>query len=75
MTDQQEGAAVPIIEPDRTPPKLTPTVALGVLVLVAGLAAWVWLGEWRWAVTGVLVLVALAVVSDVAAAHRRKRST
>lgn len=42
-----------------------PLVAAGFAVLVASLLAWVWLGEWRWAVTGLLVLLISAVVSGV----------
>lgn len=40
----------------------------GAVFLAAGLAAWMWLGDWRTAVTGVLVmlltLVAAATLGD-----------
>lgn len=42
---------------------LHPPVALGVLGLVAGCVAWAWLGEWRWAVTGLGGLLVAAVVA------------
>lgn len=44
---------------------LHPLVAAGVLALLAGCVAGAWLGEWRWAVTGVAVLVVSAVVVAV----------
>lgn len=53
--------------PDGPHTPVHPLVAVGVVVLFAGLLAWVWLGEWRWAVTGAALLVVLAV----AAATRR----
>ena len=49
---------------------LHPLVAVGVLVLIAGLAAWIWTGEWRWAATGVLLLLLSAVA--VALVQRRR---
>jgi hypothetical protein len=49
---------------DRQNP-LHPLVAAGVLALLAGCVAWAWLGEWRWAVTGLGVLVVSAVVAAV----------
>lgn len=45
---------------DRKP--LHPLGAAGFLALGAGLLAWLWLGEWRWAVTGLVLLVVLAAV-------------
>jgi hypothetical protein len=44
---------------------LHPLVAAGVLALLAGCVAWAWLGEWRWAVTVLGVLVVSAVVVAV----------
>jgi hypothetical protein len=44
---------------------LHPLVALGVAGLVAGCVAWAWLGEWRWAVTGVGALLVTTVVAAV----------
>lgn len=51
---------------------LHPLGAVGLLVLAAGLLAWLWLGEWRWAVTGLVALVALAAVG-AAIDGRRER--
>jgi hypothetical protein len=42
---------------------LHPAAALGVAGLLAGCVAWAWLGDWRWAVTGVAALVVGAVVA------------
>lgn len=53
---------------DRKP--LHPLVALGVAGLVAGFVAWAWLGEWRWAVTGVGALLATSVVAAVRGKER-----
>jgi hypothetical protein len=41
---------------------LHPLGALGLVVFVAGLLAWLWLDEWRYAVTGLLVCLVLVVV-------------
>ena len=49
---------------------LHPIAAAGFGFLVAGLIAWLWTGEWRWALTGLAMLIASAVVA--AAAERRK---
>jgi hypothetical protein len=49
----------------KPPAKPVPVaVKVGFLLLVAGLAAWLWLGEWRWAAMGVLALLASAVVGS-----------
>jgi hypothetical protein len=32
-----------------------PLVALALVLLLAGVLAWIWLGDWRWAVTGTAV--------------------
>ena len=43
------------------PRKIRPLGAIGFAAFVAGLLAWVWLGEWRWALTGFgVTLVCLA---------------
>jgi hypothetical protein len=44
---------------------LHPAAALGVAGLLAGCVAWAWLGDWRWAVTGVAALVVGAVGAAV----------
>lgn len=44
---------------------LHPLVAVGVVAVLAGCVAWVWLGEWRWAATGLIVFVAARVVAEV----------
>ncbi len=41
---------------------LDPALILGLLALLAGLLAWVWLGDWRWAATGLAALLACAVL-------------
>jgi hypothetical protein len=38
--------------------------ALGLIALVLGLLAWLWLGDWRYAVTGLLVMIVLVVASN-----------
>ena len=50
---------------------LHPLGAVGLVALAAGLLAWLWLGDWRWAVTGLVALVALAAIG--AAIDGRKR--
>lgn len=40
-----------------------PVVVAGFLLFVAGLLGWMWTGEWRWAVTGLILLLAAAVLS------------
>lgn len=47
----------------RPPRPIHPGVALGFALLAAGLLAWLWLGDWRWAVTGLTALVVAAVAS------------
>ncbi|MGH3783134.1 MAG: hypothetical protein ACRDZY_02315 [Acidimicrobiales bacterium] len=37
-------------------------LAIGLVALGAGLLAWLWWGQWRWAATGGLVLVVLVVL-------------
>lgn len=41
---------------------LHPAAALGFIALTAGLCAWLWTGEWRWAVTGLAALLTGAIV-------------
>jgi hypothetical protein len=50
---------------------LHPLGALGLVALAAGLAAWLWLGSWRDAASGALVLFVCATVG--AALDRRDR--
>lgn len=47
-----------------------PIAAAGFGFLTAGLLAWLWTGEWRWALTGLAILIASAVAA--AAAERRR---
>jgi len=56
---------------DKTARPLHPLGAMGVAAVGAGLLAWLWLGEWRWAVTGLVALVVAAAVG--AALDRRTR--
>jgi hypothetical protein len=53
--------------------RLHPLGAAGALVFAAGLLAWLWLGEWRWAVTGLLVFFALVVAVAALDARRDRR--
>jgi hypothetical protein len=48
-------------------------VSVGALVCVAGLVAWPWTGEWRWAATGLGVLLACGLIGAVLD-HRLRRS-
>lgn len=49
---------------------LHPAAAVGVVALLAGCVAWAWLGDWRWAVTGVAVMVVGAVVAALLGKER-----
>lgn len=51
-----------------------PAVALGFALLAAGLLAWLWTGEWRHAVTGLVALVVAAVVSGVRRQPRQAKA-
>jgi len=44
------------------PRPLHPVGAAGLVVLAAGLVAWIWTGEWRLAATAALAFVALAAI-------------
>lgn len=55
---------------DRKP--LHPLAAVGALGFVAGLVAWAWLGDWRWAVSGFGVLLALVVAAAVLDGRRQQ---
>lgn len=39
-----------------------PVVAGGFVVFVGGLVGWLWTGDWRWALTGLLLLLGAAVL-------------
>jgi asparagine N-glycosylation enzyme membrane subunit Stt3 len=43
--------------PKRQSPLILPALASAVL----GVVAWVWVGDWRWAVTGLAVMLLLAM--------------
>lgn len=47
------------------PKPLQVPVAAGFGLFVAGLLGWLWLGDWRWAATGVALLVLGAVFGAV----------
>lgn len=49
--------------PKRAP--LHPAAATGALLLLGGVAAAVWLADWRWLVTGFVLLLVGAVVAGV----------
>ncbi|MBP2370282.1 hypothetical protein [Pseudonocardia parietis] len=44
-------------------PPVGPLVMAGFAVLGAGLIAWMWLGDWRYAATAAVMFVVLAAVS------------
>lgn len=50
-----------------------PLVVVGALACVAGTVAWPWTSEWRWAVTGLGVLLACAFAGALLD-HRVRRS-
>lgn len=52
-------------------PPLHPAGALGFIALAAGLVAWLWTGEWRWAATGLAILLAAALVGAILDARRK----
>jgi hypothetical protein len=41
---------------------LHPIGAVGLVLFVLGLLAWLWLGEWKWAVTGLVLFFTAAVI-------------
>lgn len=47
----------------RTP--VTTPVAIGFGFLAGGLISWVWLGDWRFAVTGLALLLVAAIAGSV----------
>lgn len=49
--------------PERHSTPIGPLATVGVALLIAGLIGWLWLGDWRWAVTGVLLMLLGVVVS------------
>ena len=57
-------------DPKRKP--LHPLGAVGLIAFAAVLLAWAWIGEWRWAVTGVAALIVLAVVGATLDARRER---
>lgn len=40
-----------------------PLLLAGIACLAAGLVAWLWTGEWRWAVTGIVAFLVLGIAS------------
>lgn len=46
---------------DATKP-LSPLPVLAVVLAVAGLMAWAWLGDWRWMVTGIGSMFVVAII-------------
>lgn len=57
--------------PPRTP--LSRTVAGGFVAFGAGLVASAWLWDWRWAATGLVVLLGAAVISAVVTPQQQRR--
>lgn len=52
-----------------TPPPVHPALAAGAAALCAGVLAWAWLTDWRWALSGLVVFL----LSGVVAATRSAR--
>jgi hypothetical protein len=48
-----------------------PLATAGVVAFAASLVAWAWLGDWRWAVTGLAVLLVCSAISETG---RRSRT-
>ena len=42
-----------------------PGIAAGTVLIVAGLLAWIWLGDWRYVATGVALFFASVIVGAV----------
>lgn len=49
---------------------LHPLAGVGFALFATGLLAWLWLNEWRWAVTGLVAMLVLVVASAVTANRR-----
>ena len=60
--------------PAANPVALILVGAAGWLVMVTGLAAWVWTGEWRYAVTGLLVALTLGSITGTVTRLRAARA-
>lgn len=48
-----------------------PVSQVGSLLALAGLAAWIWTGEWKWAATGLLLLLGAGIAGAMLAARKR----
>jgi type IV secretory pathway VirB2 component (pilin) len=48
-----------------THPIASAVALLGLATVPLGIVGWVWAGDWRWAVTGLLVMVAMFIASGV----------
>lgn len=46
--------------------KMHPLALLGVLLLLGGVGAWIWSGDWRLGVSGLLLMLGLATVAGFA---------
>lgn len=74
----QRDDDIPVLNPHGTPTRerrpLHPVGVAGVAALAAalaaGLLAWMWLGDWRWAVTGVAAMLVLLVTGSSLEARR-----
>lgn len=51
---------------------LHPLAAAGFVALAGGLLGWLWTGEFRWAITGLVLLLVLTVVSAVWTPGRKR---
>lgn len=48
----------------RPAPPMHPLLLLGIGALAAGLVAWLWTSDWRWAVTGAVAFVVLGIAGS-----------
>lgn len=74
MADWRDG--VPELNPNQVKPArerrpLHPVGLLGVAALVAGPLAWLWEGDWRWAVTGAGIALVLLTVGATLDSRRQ----
>lgn len=45
-------------------PPMHPLLLVGIAALAAGLVAWLWTYDWRWAVTGAVAFVVLGIAGS-----------
>lgn len=50
--------------------KLHPLTVLGAALFGGGTTAWLWAGDWRWSVTGLIMLLVCAAIAGVMEARK-----